>query len=57
MTAPVPLCGACESELRLVCGHWVCPQSACPLYGREQIVMPDAPPMNQTQRQEGMNPR
>jgi predicted DNA-binding transcriptional regulator AlpA len=49
-SAPVPLCSACESGLRQVHGKWVCAQSGCPLYGREQLVMPDAPSRDKTQR-------
>jgi hypothetical protein len=37
MTAPVPLCGACESDLRQVESKWVCGHSGCPLYGLEQL--------------------
>jgi hypothetical protein len=47
VSAPGPLCGACESELRQVHGKWVCLQSGCPRYGEEQLVLcpkPDAPP-------------
>lgn len=40
MTAPVPLCGACEFSLRSVQGKWVCLNSGCPLYGQEQPASP-----------------
>lgn len=40
MTAPVPLCGGCESDLRMVGRKWVCGHSDCPLYGLEQPVWP-----------------
>ena len=57
MTAPVPLCGACESGLRQVRGNWVCLESGCPLYGQEQDVMPDAPLRDKKQRPGEMNTR
>lgn len=56
-SASVPLCSACESSLRQVLGKWVCAQPECSLYGREQLVMPDAPPRDKTQRPEETNTR
>ncbi len=43
----LPVCGACESDLRQERGHLVCVQPGCPLYGQEQHVIwpkPAAPP-------------
>ncbi len=42
MTTPVPVCGACESNLRQVRSKWVCCESGCPLQGQEQTVLPNA---------------
>lgn len=39
MTAPVLVCGACESTLRHLHGKWICLRSGCPLYGQEQTVL------------------
>jgi hypothetical protein len=46
MMKALPLCGACESDLRPARDKWVCAQPGCPLYGQEQDVIlpkPDAP--------------
>lgn len=53
----LPVCGACESDLRQERGEWVCLQSGCPLYGRSQLVVPDASPSNKAQRQDGRETR
>ncbi len=49
-----PACGACEAELRRFEGRWVCFNVACPLFGREQLAAPDAPPGDKAQRPGGM---
>lgn len=60
MSAPVPICSACESALRQAHDQWTCVQPGCPLYGREHLVIwpkPAAPSRNKVQRKKGTNAR
>lgn len=50
--AQVPPCSACEADLRLVEGKWLCCRPGCPLYGREQLAVPDAAPRDKAERRE-----
>lgn len=45
-TAQIPVCSACESNLRQLGGEWVCLVSGCPRYGHEQYV--ETPSSRQT---------
>lgn len=42
LSAPAPQCGACECNLRMVQGSWVCDQPGCPQYGAQQAIWPES---------------